>query len=70
MSITVEATYEGGVLIPVSPLPFKEHEKVRLTVEPDTSLAQRTAGMLAWSGGAATFDRILNESTDAFLEDV
>jgi predicted DNA-binding antitoxin AbrB/MazE fold protein len=69
MSITIEATYEGGVLIPVSPLPFKEHEKVRLTVEPKLSLARRTAGMLAWSGDAATFDRILNESIDSFQED-
>ena len=31
--LVVEATYEDGVLKPVEPLPLKEHDKVRLTVE-------------------------------------
>ena len=34
MALTVEAVYENGVLKPVQPLPLKEHEKVRVTVEP------------------------------------
>jgi predicted DNA-binding antitoxin AbrB/MazE fold protein len=34
MSITVEAVYENGVLKPSEPLPFKELEKVQITVEP------------------------------------
>jgi len=34
MAITVEAVYENGVLKPTQPLPLKEHEKVRVTVEP------------------------------------
>lgn len=34
MSISFEAIYESGVLKPSEPLPFKEHEKVRITVEP------------------------------------
>jgi predicted DNA-binding antitoxin AbrB/MazE fold protein len=33
MAITVEAVYENGVLKPREPLPFKEHEKVNVTVE-------------------------------------
>jgi predicted DNA-binding antitoxin AbrB/MazE fold protein len=33
MPITVEAVYEDGVLKPAEPLPLKEHEKVRVTVE-------------------------------------
>ena len=32
MAITVEAIYEDGVLKPAQPLPFGEHEKVRITV--------------------------------------
>ena len=32
MSITVEAVYENGVLKPSEPLPFKEQEKVQITV--------------------------------------
>ncbi len=34
MSITIDATYEGGVLVPAQPLPLGEHERVRVTVEP------------------------------------
>ena len=34
MTITIDATYEGGVLIPAQPLPLQEREKVRVTVEP------------------------------------
>jgi predicted DNA-binding antitoxin AbrB/MazE fold protein len=33
MAITVEAVYENGVLKPAQPLPFKELEKVQITVE-------------------------------------
>jgi predicted DNA-binding antitoxin AbrB/MazE fold protein len=34
MSITVDAVYENGVLKLNQPLPFQEHEAVRITVEP------------------------------------
>lgn len=34
MAITIDATYENGVLKPAQPLPLSEHEKVRVTVEP------------------------------------
>ena len=33
MSITVDATYEDGVLKPEQPFPLGGHEKVRVTVE-------------------------------------
>jgi predicted DNA-binding antitoxin AbrB/MazE fold protein len=33
MTITIDATYEGGVLKPSQPLPLREHEMVRVTVE-------------------------------------
>ena len=32
MTITIEATYEDGVLKPARPLPFDEHAQVRVTV--------------------------------------
>lgn len=40
MTITIDATYEGGVLVPAQPLALNEHEEVRVTVEPRT---ERTA---------------------------
>lgn len=46
MAITVEAVYENGTLKLKEPLPLKEHETVRITVEPALTWAERTAGML------------------------
>jgi predicted DNA-binding antitoxin AbrB/MazE fold protein len=46
MPLTIEAIYENGVLEPTEPLPFKEHEKVTVTVRPIISLARQTAGMV------------------------
>jgi predicted DNA-binding antitoxin AbrB/MazE fold protein len=39
MSITVDATYENETLKLSGPLPLREHEKVRVTVEPQTVAA-------------------------------
>jgi predicted DNA-binding antitoxin AbrB/MazE fold protein len=61
MSITIDATYEDGVLKPASPLPFKEHEMVGVTLEPKISLARQTAGMIPWSGDAETLRRIAED---------
>ena len=52
MAITVEAIYENGVLKPIQPLSLKEHEKVRLTIEPATTWVERTAGMMGFKGTA------------------
>ena len=42
MAIAVEAVYENGVLKPAQPLPLKEHESVRVTVEQrQPTLAER-----------------------------
>ncbi len=59
MAITVEAVYENGVLKPAEPLPFREHEKVRITVQPDLSRARQTAGLLRWSGDPALLERFI-----------
>ena len=67
MTITVEAVYENGVLKPAEPLPLKEHEKVRITLEPTLTWAERTAGMMGWKGDHETLERILAEAEE--LED-
>ena len=61
MSTTFDAVYEDGVLKPLAPLPLNEHEKVRVTLEPKTSLAQQTAGMLPWTGDAETLRRLAED---------
>jgi len=58
MTLTVEAVYENGVLKPTQPLPLKEHEKVRLTVQAGNSPLADAYGLMGWSGDAATLERI------------
>jgi predicted DNA-binding antitoxin AbrB/MazE fold protein len=50
MPLTIEAIYENGVLKPSRPLPLKEHETVRITIEPLRSWAECTSGLLQWTG--------------------
>ncbi len=61
MTITIEAIYENGVLRPTRPLPLKEQEMVRITIEPDLSWAERTAGMLQWQGDFDDLRRIVED---------
>jgi predicted DNA-binding antitoxin AbrB/MazE fold protein len=68
MAITVEAIYEDGVLRLAEPLPLKEHEKVRVTVEPTLTWAERTAGMLPWTGDPAILRRIAEDDEFSTLE--
>jgi predicted DNA-binding antitoxin AbrB/MazE fold protein len=64
MTMTVDATYENGMLKLERPLPLKEHEKVRVTVQPNPSLARQTAGIIGWSGDAESFARVLAEAEE------
>ena len=50
MTISVEATFENGVLKPAQPLPFAEHQKLTLTIQPAISRTQQSYGMLGWQG--------------------
>jgi predicted DNA-binding antitoxin AbrB/MazE fold protein len=68
MTLTVEAVYENGVLKPKEPLPLRERETVRLTIEPETSWAERTAGMLPWTGDPEVLRRIATDPEFGILE--
>ena len=59
MTITIDAVYENGVLKPSQPLPFREHEKVQVTVQPGLSRARQTAGLLRWTGDPADLERFI-----------
>jgi predicted DNA-binding antitoxin AbrB/MazE fold protein len=62
MSLTIEAIYEDGVLKPSEPLPFKEHDKVRVTIDEEAEWRARrvraSAGLLGWKGDAETIERV------------
>jgi predicted DNA-binding antitoxin AbrB/MazE fold protein len=61
MAISVEAVYENGVLKPAQPLPLKEHEKVRITIEPRPNWVQETAGILKWTGSPEELQRFAED---------
>jgi predicted DNA-binding antitoxin AbrB/MazE fold protein len=56
MPITVECTYENGVLKPSQPLPLKEKETVRVTIEPIDSPLVRAYGIMGFRGTAEEAD--------------
>ncbi len=58
MTITVEATYEGGVLKPAQPLPLKEQEKVKITIQNQVSPLLAAYGIMGWTGTAEELERL------------
>lgn len=57
MALTVDAIYENGVLRPDQPLPLKEHEKVRVSIEPASGPLARAYGILGWKGSDEEAER-------------
>ncbi len=68
MAIVVEATYENGVLKPAQPLPLGEHEKVRVTVESQSSPVLQAYGIIGWKGTHEELEQILAQAEE--LEDL
>jgi predicted DNA-binding antitoxin AbrB/MazE fold protein len=66
MTLTIEATYENGVLRPSEPLPFREHERLRVAIVSGRSLAEQYYGLIGWQGDSAAFDRLYSESELVF----
>ena len=56
MTISIEATYENGVLKPAQPLPLKEHEKVRISVHTERSPLLEAYGIMGFKGTAEEAD--------------
>jgi predicted DNA-binding antitoxin AbrB/MazE fold protein len=67
MTITVEATYENGVLKPARPLPLHEHEQVEIVLHSRRSVADETAGMLKWSGDPQELRSFLEDADEGIL---
>jgi len=68
MDLTIEATYENGVLKPVAPLPLAEHERVRVVIRPATSRARQTAGLMQWTGDSETLRRLTEDPEFGIME--
>jgi predicted DNA-binding antitoxin AbrB/MazE fold protein len=74
MPITVEAVYENGVLKPTQPLPFKEHERVSITVQTNTDVqtshktGPRGYGLIQWTGSLDDLDYLIEDVANDPLE--
>jgi predicted DNA-binding antitoxin AbrB/MazE fold protein len=56
MTLTVEAVYLNGVLKPVTPLPFKDQERVQITIHAAVSRVRQSAGLIGWTGSQEDAD--------------
>lgn len=57
-SLTIEATYENGILKPDRPLPLDEHQRVQVSIQVTTDPVLASAGMFGWTGDTATLERV------------
>ncbi len=71
MFVTVNAVYENGVLKLKEPLPFQEHEEVRVTVQvaqqtvvDGKEAVRRSYGLLGWKGSHEELERMLAEAEE------
>jgi predicted DNA-binding antitoxin AbrB/MazE fold protein len=64
MILTVEATYENGTLILAHPLPLKDREQVRVTIQPRASWTEATFGLIGWKGSHEQLEQILAEAEE------
>lgn len=69
MTITIEATYENGVLKPLQPLPLKEHETVRISVHSDRSPLLEAYGIMGSKLTAEELERFALDSEFDPFED-
>ena len=67
MTLKAEAIYENGVLKLAAPLPLPEHQKVELDIRAEPSWAERTAGILRWSGSMEVLRKIAEDEEYGIL---
>ena len=61
MSITVDATYEDGVLKPDQPLPLVERQRVKVTVHEGPSRTSQSYGIIGWQGDVEGLRKIAED---------
>ncbi|HUE74512.1 MAG TPA: antitoxin family protein [Pirellulaceae bacterium] len=70
MTITVDATYENGVLVPAQPLALSEHEKVRVTVEQQQGASLRSGPDSTAPAGEPIWERLAKLAANLPPEEV
>ena len=61
MSLKIEATYEDGVLKLDEVPPLKEHERVLVTIHPQTSRIRQSYGLIGWTGDPQVLRQIAED---------
>jgi predicted DNA-binding antitoxin AbrB/MazE fold protein len=61
MSLQIEATYEDGVLKLDEVPPLKEHERVLVTIQPQTSRTRQSYGLIGWTGDPQVLRQIAED---------
>ncbi|MFV2069626.1 MAG: antitoxin family protein [Pirellulales bacterium] len=65
-ALLIEATYQNGVLKLDGPLPLRDNERVRITVESVSSWAEGTYGIVKWTGDAEVLEKLAMDPELAF----
>jgi len=68
--VTVDGTYENGIVRLDAPLPLKERERVRITVESPSDWVQRTAGLIPCSDPEIIREIALSKSLEYYEEEL
>lgn len=74
MTLSIEAIYENGVLKPVTPLPLRENERVRVSIHTAADVqnaldaVQRSCGLIRWTGDWETLRSIAEDDEFGILE--
>ena len=68
MPITVEATYENGMLRLDAPLPLGEKQRIKVTIYQSSVPAKAGYGMLAWTGSIEELDSLIDDVENDPLE--
>ena len=57
-SLTIDATYENGMLKPDRPLPLAEQQRVQVSIQAVVDPVLASAGMFGWTGDTETLERV------------
>lgn len=58
MSIEVGAVYENSSLKLDRALPLEEHQRVKITIDTESSIMERNYGIIGWTGDVETIRKI------------
>jgi predicted DNA-binding antitoxin AbrB/MazE fold protein len=68
MAITIEATYENGVLKPSQPLPLPEKQRITVTIHDSLEAKRQGFGLVPWTGSLEDLDYLIDDVENDPLE--